>query len=410
MNNRHITAIAALLLTLPLAAGAQTRLLPTSPDDQVPTRLQSMTAARGMVATLDRAPASMAWALSPDAALDARPQVHVAESREYWIDASAEDLQRGLVLSTTAKGALVRLSPHGGDAAMAIAPADISVRANGQRYAGKDALRSVANADELAAAGMDVPGGTLVFKLADEVGAGRIELVAANARGAWLVHVFEPDSEVVLALSAERDNVLAGETIRFRAHVQGGGALEQLAGSVRAPGGETIDVSFTRDADGSFVASAKPDAAFAGQPGLWELHVFGQARHAGFDVQRDARTAFGVAVASARFDGNIERVASVGRKDSGLALRVGVEVADASRYQLAGVLYGTTADGSFKPAAIAHAAAWLDAGVGTIELGFDANTLAASGLRAPYELRDLRLVNQADMSLVERRERAASLR
>ncbi len=410
MNNRKITVIAALLLAMPLAAAAQNRLLPASPDDQVPNRLQAMTSARSVAATLDRAPAAMAWALAPDAALDARPQVHIAESREYWIDASADDLKRGLVLSTTAKGALVRLSPHGGDATMAIAPADISVRANGQLHAGKDALRSVANADELAAAGMDAPGGTLVFKLADEVGAGRIELVAANARSAFLVHVFEPNSEVVLALSAERDNVLAGETIRFRAHMQGGGSIDQLAGSVRAPGGEAMDVSFTRQADGSFVALAKPDAAFAGQQGLWELHVFGQARKDSLDVQRDARTAFGVAVASARFDGSIEQVRRSARTNNGLTLRLGVEVADASRYQIAGVLYATDAGGRLKPAAIAHAAAWLDAGVGTIELGFDANTLAASGLRAPYELRDLRLINQADMSLVERRERAAALR
>ena len=60
--------------------------------------------------------------------------------------------------------------------------------------------------------------------------------------------------------------------------------------------------------------------------------------------------------------------------------------------------------------AIAHAARWLDAGSASIELVFDASALAGSAVRPPYELRDLRLVNQADMSLVERRERAAILR
>jgi len=42
-------------------------------------------------------------------------------------------------------------------------------------------------------------------------------------------------------------------------------------------------------------------------------------------------------------------------------------------------------------------------------LSFDQQTLGESQLRAPYEIRDLRLINQADMSLVERRERAARI-
>jgi hypothetical protein len=62
------------------------------------------------------------------------------------------------------------------------------------------------------------------------------------------------------------------------------------------------------------------------------------------------------------------------------------------------------------PAAVAHSAAWLDRGTATLDLQFDSAALLPSGLDAPYELRDLRLINQADMSLIERRERAASLR
>lgn len=410
MTIRQHTLIAALVLLLPLAGHAQPRLLDAVADDQVPKHLQSMTGARAAAATLDRAPAAMSWALAADAALDARPQVHVAESREYWIDAGADELQRGLVLSTTANGALVRLSPHGGNATMAVTRADITLRANGRTFSGRDGLQQVANADELAAAGMDAPGGSLVFRLADAVGAGRIELVVGNARGGFLVHVFEPDSPVVLELAAERDSVLAGEAIRFHARLPAGGTIDRLAGSVRAPGGEVVDVVFAREADGRFAASVTPDAAIAGQPGLWELHAFGQARHAGLDVQRDARTAFAVAVASARLDGRIERIAESGRKGAAVTARIGLDVADASRYQLAGVLYGTAADGRLRPVAIAHAARWLDAGSASIELVFDASALAGSAVRPPYELRDLRLVNQADMSLVERRERAAILR
>ena len=80
----------------------------------------------------------------------------------------------------------------------------------------------------------------------------------------------------------------------------------------------------------------------------------------------------------------------------------------ASRYQASAVLYGTGADGQLHPAAIAQSAAWLERGKTSLNLRYDASSLATA-LGAPWELRDLRLVNQADMGLLERRERALVL-
>ena len=96
-------------------------------------------------------------------------------------------------------------------------------------------------------------------------------------------------------------------------------------------------------------------------------------------------------------------------KDRGLTLSMGIQAAMASRYQLAGTLYGTRSDGSLVPAAVAHSAAWLGVGTASITLNFDGSSMTESQLKAPYELRDLRLINQADMSLIERRERAARI-
>ena len=56
--------------------------------------------------------------------------------------------------------------------------------------------------------------------------------------------------------------------------------------------------------------------------------------------------------------------------------------------------------------ALGQSAAWLEAGKGQIGLSFDTDVVAASGLHAPFEVRDLRLVDQATMSLIERRGRA----
>jgi hypothetical protein len=402
----------SLIVSALLAGGnvhaADLHLLPQTATDQVPTRLQALTIAKSATATLDRTPSAMSWAIDPQATLDTHPTPFVRESREYWIDATDVELQRGVNLSTSAAGALVRLSPHAGNSAMLDA-STLSFRANGKLYASTDAVHAAADQDALRTAGMDVPQGTLVVKLADALGTGKIELIAPGARGSYLIHVFEPSSPIVLTLQAGRDTIIAGEPIQFRASIQGGGSLDRLSGLVSAPDGHNQAIDFTRQTDGSFAASVTPDAAHAGGHGLWEVHAFGNATSKKLSVQRDARSAFAVSIAAARLDGVIENV-TTRAKDAGVTMRVGVETADASRYQLSGVLYGTLADGSLRPAAIAHSAAWLDAGRRTIDLRFDADALAQSGVAAPYELRDLRLINQADMSLIERRERAVAVR
>ena len=67
------------------------------------------------------------------------------------------------------------------------------------------------------------------------------------------------------------------------------------------------------------------------------------------------------------------------------------------------MLYGTGTDGTLHAAALGQSAAWVGGNHGSIELGFDAASLG--GLHAPFELRDLRLLDQASMALIERRER-----
>jgi len=86
-----------------------------------------------------------------------------------------------------------------------------------------------------------------------------------------------------------------------------------------------------------------------------------------------------------------------------------IEAGAASRFQVSGVLYGTTSDGTLRPLALAQSASWIEAGHGSIGLDFDADIIAASGLHAPFEVRDLRLVDQATMGLLERRERALGI-
>lgn len=404
----HLSSLIVSLLLVSSAATAATpvQLITARSTDLVPERLQTTTLAKSAIANLDHQALAMSWAIDSAQPLDARPTPFVQQSREYWVDASADQLQQGLALSTSANGALIRLSPHAGNTSV-IDVSTLSFRANGKLYTANDAVRSAADQDVLRAAGMDVPAGSVVVKLADTLGTGRIDLIAPTATGSYLVHVFEPASEVIMSLQAERDTVIAGDSVRIVTAIKGA-TLDRVDGLLSAPDGFTQDVSFTRQRDGSYTADVRPDAAHAGGFGLWEVHAFGNALNRQVSVPRDARSAFAVSVASAKLSGAIDRPTGIA-KDRGLTLSVGVEAALASRYQLAGTLYATRSDGSLVPAAVAHSAAWLETGTAEISLQFDGRSLAESRLTAPYELRDLRLINQADMSLIERRERAAHI-
>lgn len=405
----HLSSLIVSLLLVSASAHAidhSASLLSASTNDQVPHTLQATTLAKSAIASLERRPVSMSWAIDPAQALESRPTVFIQQSREYWIDASEDELHAGLALSTSANGALIRLSPHAGNTSV-IDVATLSFRANGKLYANTDAVHTAADEDELRAAGMDAPAGSLVVKLNDSLGSGRIEMIAPTASGRYLVHVFEPASTVVMSLQAERDTVLAGDSLRINAGISGAN-LDRVEGLLSAPDGHTQEVAFLRQGDGSYSANVRPDSSHAGGFGLWEIHAFGNAANRQISVPRDARSAFAVSVATARLSGSMERVNGPA-KDKGLTLAIGVQSVLASRYQLAATLYGTRADGSLAPAAVGHSAAWLEAGSANINLSFDARSLTDSALTAPYELRDLRLINQADMSLLERRERAAAI-
>jgi len=386
-----------ILVVSVLSASAQAAsLLPAGANDQVPAVL-SAPRAKALTATLDRVPVRISHALDANAALDTAAP-YVAQSREFWSEVGETELRAGVRLTTTAPGAVVRLSPQGG-AGAALDPAGVLVRAAGHTRSAADASAAVADAKALRSAGMAVPEGTLAFRLGADT-SGEVEIAAPHAQGRYLVHVFEPASSLVLSLSADHDTVLAGTPVTFRTGVSPGARLKVASGLVTAPDGYSMDLAFARNADGTFSATFTPDAAHRTGPQLWEAHVFTASDSARGSVLRDAKTAFAVSDASARFAGGVR----FEQRTDGVHVNLDLASTSASRYQISAVLYGTGTDGALHAAALAQSAAWIGGDRGSIDLGFDAASLGS--LHAPFELRDLRLLDQASMSLIERRERA----
>ncbi len=397
---RSILTLAVLTLSLQAHANG---LLPAGTNDLVADTLSNVAIDPGRAMPTEEL--HYAWPLDKGIALDVAAAPYQAESREFWADHDADALQRGIRIHTTTPAALVRLSPIGTVRAP-LQPADLVIERNGRLLTNSSALVSVARPQDLAEGTAPFPEGSSAFRFDATLGAGEFILRAPTASDRYLVHVYEPASNDVLKLAAATDAHLAGGNLKLKADFQRSGrsvAVDRMAGVLTAPDGRSFELRFTRQRDGSHQASLPtPPAAAMGGPVLWEVHTFSSAG----EVLRDAKTAIAVTNPVARLNGQTEQLA-LRAHGTNVVVRFGIESAVSSRLQLTGTLWGTAASGALVPVATAQTANRVDVGnEGMLELRFMTGVVDPAGVRAPFEIRDLRLLNQADMGLLERRERA----
>ncbi|MEJ5207519.1 DUF4785 domain-containing protein [Denitratimonas sp. CY0512] len=404
MKNLIFVALSGILFSPALlAAEPHIQLLPASEGDLVASRVTMEKSA--LAADIERAPVDFAWALDPSQPLS-RETPYVADSREFWTTLDAKQLQKGYRFQTTAPGALLRLSPADNAKRTALQLSDLDLRIDGRKL---DAMRDISiavDAAQMKAAGVDFGEGSLVFRLAADAGEGQLQLMAKNAAGDYLLHVYEPDSPVSLTLAADRDRALAGDTITLKTQWNDGSRASRpssIGGVLTSPQGHSIPIDFTPAKGGEYQATVQLPADAGSGMALWEVHTFAVSNSKNGAIPRDAKTSFSVSRPTARLSGE---AVSVQAKSGRVALTLPLEVGAAGRYELRGVLYGTAKGGSMQPFAIAHSARWLEPGKGegiTLDFG---DLAAKSGLAAPYELRDLSLNDQARLGLLETRARA----
>lgn len=381
----------ALSLSLVLAHAAvarDLRLPAAAATDIAPTTLTSAPLALAKAQRLESKPVQFSWVLPADQA-QTPVAPYLAESREFWMRVSASDLQTGKRFLITAPEALIRLSPIG-DSKVAIDPLQVEVSSAQGSFARGQGLKNSANAAELKSAGASFPSGTLAFQLKAEVGQGELQLRVPKAANDYLLHVYEPNSQETLSLQADRVTVVHGQTFSIRAKVNAGASVDAIGGFLSAPNGYQLPLTFERQGE-QYVAKVAHDGLAGEGEGLWEIHTF--SSHDG--VQRDAKTAIVSSVPRARLSG---QATSKTLRDGSLSLALGIEVAAASRYEVRAVLIGQ--DGAKSRAgAMASTAAMLKPGQQSLTLIFDADTLAKSGLQAPYRISELSLTDQATLAV-----------
>ncbi|MDC0722232.1 DUF4785 domain-containing protein [Nannocystis bainbridge] len=405
-----LLSLGAALLAAPTAAAA-----PAAPDvrlsapvagdiagDRLATEVPAVSAA------IDRAPVAMSWPIDQAADdLQSRPAAHRAESRVWWRRFEVAALAKGVSLPISEPGALLKLSPQDG-ASIGLDALEL-VDAQGRVLAGADALKPLVDPSHLRSAGAPFAPGTAMFTLRPDLGVGAFVL-RARVRSAVLVHVLERDAGAYLSLEPDADLALVGGRLQVRAHLRDGEAVlkaSSIKGELIAPDGEITRFDLARAADGSYRAELAAPRRAAAPGALHTLQVHAEGVTArGVPVRRTVTNAVSIAAPTARYTGGVT-VEDSG--DGRLRIRLQVEVGAASRFGAAAVLHGTNRGGKLQPLGVGQAADWLEPGPGELVLEFDEATLKAAGLRGPYELRDLRLVDQGRLATVHRQARALAL-
>ncbi len=369
--------------------------LSTRSNDLISSRLVNIPVPTGQ---FERKPVSFSYALNPQNEL-ATSTPFTAESREYWMQTDGAELNKGLMIDTTAPGALIRISPAVG--AAAIAPGNMKLLRNGKAIDSTKAFSQQANTDQLQKAGMDVSSGTAVVKIADGQGEGRFQLMVPKASGRYLVHVFEPNSDVTLQAKADRQNYLAGDQLVVNALLgknEKAMSGTQISGLLVSPSGKTYDMTFKNE-NGALRAVSKLPNEVNQQAGLWEVQVLAGASDGNLRIQRDARTVISIAQPTAKLNGQFRF------NPQALSFNMPIQVGSPGRYELSGTLFATARDGVSRPVAQAAMANWFKQGKGSLNLNFGRANLPA-GYGAPFELKFVELKDQTRMTQLESRENA----
>lgn len=362
----------------------------------------AVSAETGLTKTTDAASYSFAVGSDNKFAITQRQHIPATQSREYSLDVSGQSLQRGVSLTTSAPGALVRISAADGRSSIEPQMMNISQK-GGKSFAKGSGFDMLVDSNSMQAQGVGFQRGTTGFKIADNLGDGQFTLQTQqkiNPNGKYRINVFEKNSDTALYLKSQRGGYFKGDTLNIDAHVFDRGqaqTIRNIKGQLVSPTGQSYPVIFKKSGDGYQVKMPMKMAADDIPGALWELHTEVKAQVNGKLIQRNGRVPFSYDEMTASAGRNVQIVGG----DRNLKAMVPVSVRKDSRFEVRGVLYGTDKAGNMKPIMTTHTADNLSRGAGQIVMEFDAKILAGSGLRAPYELRNLELRDQSQMAILK---------
>ena len=396
-------------------AQATVELMPAADSDLTAIQLQATEA--GQLKNKSRNEASISWPLPSVRLLSESSRPHTASSREYWLTVNGLQLQQGLKLQTTAAGAIVKISPKPDQN---IKPSKLPeldagqltiIDARGKQHPQMSAMANSATADQLNNARLSFPPGTVIFQLKETLGHGEFTVKSHNItdpQQRFLVYVLDKNSQYRLSVKTDDDTVFSGQQLVAQIELTENEITRDVSSVetfLRSPDGKKFVVDNKNTKNGLVETEINIDGLDDRSIGLWELHVVTKSITNGMQVQRNAKTTFAYSQPNAKLTQTVDITRAKG-SDNTLRLSFGIDAVSSGRFELRGTLYGTDFEGKKVPIMFANSAGWREAGTSTLDLTFELSKLGSSSAGKPFEIRDLRLLDQRRMMLLHRQSMA----
>ncbi len=333
---------------------------------------------------------SLSWPIE-DKALG-HETLHEQSSRKYQIEASLQQLRKGVAIYTQAPGALIRISPTNPNKKptsefqiKSSKGARLSLEDASSLFSKDEALKETAFADNTLA----------VSQLKEELGSGKFIVSStadfsaqADEDSSFIIQVYDSNSSSELNIATDKASYSYGEdltaTIRLRdANIKY--VIDTIAVTLIPPSGRKIVLDAKALSNNTYEAKYTMLSEKNDNGENWHIDTKVEGSAGKRTIYRHTHTAFSYVIPSAA-------VKSISRTSAdSFNFSAKIEAATDSRYALQTVLYGSDSKGKRHPLQTVQTAAWLSTGLNTLKFSFDSNL--KSDYKAPYYLGYTRLTD-----------------
>lgn len=314
---------------------------------------------------------------------------------------SLEQLRAGVVISTLAPGAVIRITPLQNKTA----PKLVIKTPSNQLMSLKDAS-SLYSQDEEFGNPLVAAKHQTMLQIKPELGAGKFVIKSTDSSSkdakAYIINVYDKYSATYLQVETDSVHYQFGDkltaTITLSDYVNHD--IDEVSARLIGPSGQSVALEINKIQRNQFAASAVMTSELNDHGENWYIEADVLSESGNEIIKRAGHAAFSYSVPSASMI-NVKKISS-----KPLTFVATLDVATASRYALQSVLYRRNGKGEAVPIETSQRAQWLEPGKQVIQFTFDnSNQLADDSLYLGY----LRLIDYGQLKTVYQYNQATKL-
>ncbi|HAT8591746.1 TPA: DUF4785 family protein [Legionella pneumophila] len=319
---------------------------------------------------------------------------NVRRSYGYKERISLEQLQRGVIISTLAPGAVVRITPLQNKSI----PELLIKTPKNQLLPLKEASSLYNQDDEVGNNPLAITKHQAMLQIKPELGYGKFILKSKDITNknadTYMISVLDKFSITYLEVETDSLHYQYGDKLKATISLHNDITeydVNDVDARLVGPKGQVISLNLTKLKSNVFEGTATLDSELNDRGENWYLETDVQTEYGQEIIRRSGHTAFSYSIPSASLM-NVKKLSS-----KPLTFVVTVDVATASRYALQSVLFQKNGKGEARPIQTSQRAQWLEPGKHVLQFTFDNhNQLSDDNLYLGY----LRLIDYGQLKTV----------